>query len=337
VDRFTGLLLGTAVGDSLGLPREGLGPARANRLYLGPLRQRLVAGRGMLSDDTEHACMTAQALLVESRDPDRFARVLASKLRWWLAALPPAIGLGTLRALVRSWLGFSPATSGVRSAGNGAVMRAPILGAWFDDPDELARFVAASTAITHRDPRAHAGAVAIALAAHHAVRARDIVAGDVLDAIRARIDDAELAAALDRVERALARTPAELANELGLARGVTGYVHHTVPICLHAWLRSPGDFRRAVGDVIALGGDSDTTGAIVGALAGASAGEQAIPPEWLRIVDVPRSLAWIRRLAVAASTRGVAPRAWWPVVAIRNALVAAIVLATGVRRLLPPY
>jgi len=119
-------------------------------MYRGPLRQRLVLGRGMLSDNTEHACMTAQALLAAGDDPGRFAHALARKLRWWLLGLPAAIGLGTLRALVRSWIGFSPARSGVRSAGNGAVMRAPILGAWFEDPDRLAAFVAASTAIPHR-------------------------------------------------------------------------------------------------------------------------------------------------------------------------------------------
>ena len=212
MDRFTGLLLGTAVGDSLGLPTEGLTPRRARRLYPGALRQRLIGSYGMLSDDTEHACMTAHA---EDSDPDRFARVLASKLRCWLFALPPAIGFGTLRALLRLCAGFSPARSGVRSAGNGAVMRAPIIGAWFDDPERIPRFVAGATAITHRDPRAHAGATAIAIAAHHAVRDRDIEAGVVLEGVRVRIDDRELLDALDRVETALVKqdAPVELAAE----------------------------------------------------------------------------------------------------------------------------
>jgi ADP-ribosylglycohydrolase len=336
--RFTGLLLGTAVGDSLGLPTEGLGPRRAGRLYAGPLRQRLVGRWGMLSDDTEHACMTAQALLAEADEPARFARTLAWKLRWWLAALPPAIGLGTLRALLRLWVGFSPARSGVRSAGNGAVMRAPIIGAWFDDPDRIAPFVAASTAITHRDPRAHAGALAVAIAAHHAVRDREVDAR-VLDRIRARIDDRELLDALARVETALVhnRTPIELAHELGLERGVTGYVHHTVPVCLHAWLRSPRDFRRAVADVVHLGGDTDTTGAIVGALAGASAGEGAIPSEWLAIADAPRSLAWLRALGRRLDERAGPLRLAWPLVPVRNAVFLAVVLVVGLRRLLPPY
>ena len=339
VDRITGLLLGTAVGDSLGLPREGLGPRRAARLYPGPLRQRFVLGRGMLSDDTEHACMTAQALLAAGDDPARFARVLARKLRWWVLGLPAAIGWGTLRALARSWIGFPPLRSGVRSAGNGAVMRAPILGAWFDDPDRLPAFVTASTLITHRDPRALAGALAIALAAHHAVRAAPVEPLAVLRDIRARVTDRELLGALDRVEDALARgrAPAHLAADLGLARGVTGYVHHTVPICLHAWLRSPHDFRRVVTDVISLGGDADTTGAIAGALAGGAAGAAGIPPDWLAIADWPRSPSWLRALGARVAARGRPLRLFWPALPLRNALFAGLAIGTGLRRLLPPY
>jgi ADP-ribosyl-[dinitrogen reductase] hydrolase len=339
MDRITGLLLGTAVGDSLGLPREGLSPRRAGRLYRGPLRQRLLLGRGMLSDDTEHACMTAQALLAAGDEPDRFARALAWKLRWWLLALPAAIGWGTLRSLVRSWVGFPPSRSGVWSAGNGAAMRAPIIGAWLDDPDRIVAFVDASTRITHRDPRAASGALTIALAAHHATRAAKVDASVILADIRARIVDRELLEALDRVEDALVRDrePAQLAADLGLSRGVTGYVHHTVPICLHAWLRSPYDFRRVVGDVVELGGDADTTGAIAGALAGATVGATGIPPSWLAITDWPRSLAWIRTLGERVEARGRPLRLWWPAIPLRNAAFVAVVLATGMRRLLPPY
>jgi ADP-ribosylglycohydrolase len=339
VDRIRGLLLGTAVGDSLGLPREGLSRARAGRICPGRLRQRWFLGRGMLSDDTEHACMTAQALLAARGDVDRFARSLAWRLRWWLLGLPPAVGWGTLRALARSWVGFSPRRSGVCSAGNGAVMRAPIIGAWLDDPAQIAPFVAASTSITHRDPRAHAGALAIAIAAHHAAHDRELVAREVLDDIRARVADRELLAAIDRVADELTgrRDAVALARELGLERGVTGYVHHTVPMCLYAWLASPGDVRAAVECVVTLGGDSDTTGAIVGALVGASAGDASIPSEWLAIRDFPRTLGWIRALAVRLNERSSPLRLWWPWVPVRNVLFLAIALATGLRRLLPPY
>jgi len=58
-------------------------------------------------------------------DPDAFARSLAWRLRGWLAAPPAAVGWGTLRAIVKPWVGFPPRAGGVRSAGNGAAMRAP--------------------------------------------------------------------------------------------------------------------------------------------------------------------------------------------------------------------
>jgi len=60
--KLQGAILGTAVGDAIGLPREGLSPRRASRLFGDPpLGHRLLLGRGMVSDDTEHTCMTAQA------------------------------------------------------------------------------------------------------------------------------------------------------------------------------------------------------------------------------------------------------------------------------------
>src|SRR5688572_18626387 len=106
---FEGVLLGTAVGDSIGLPREGLSARRAARLFGGaPLRHRLLFGRGMVSDDTEHACMTAQALLASGGDPRRFVRSLAWRLRWWLLGLPAGVGKATAQAVVKLWLGFPP-------------------------------------------------------------------------------------------------------------------------------------------------------------------------------------------------------------------------------------
>lgn len=336
-DRITGLLLGTAVGDSLGLPREGLSPRRAQRLYPGPLRQRLLGRWGMLSDDTEHACMTAHALLAAPDDPDRFARRLAWQLRWWLLALPPAIGWGTLRSLVRLWIGYSPRRSGVRSAGNGAVMRAPIIGAWLDDPDRIAPFVEASTHLTHRDPRAQCGALAIAVAAHHAVHDDEIRTDVVLDDLRRRVDDRELLDAIDWIGCHADAAHDDRRAPWVTERGVSGYVHHTVPACLHAWLRSPHDVRRAVTGVIELGGDSDSTGAIVGALVGASAGVDSIPADWLTIIDTPRSLCWTRELARRVAARDRPPSMWWPVAPLRNLVFGAIVVATALRRLLPPY
>ena len=97
-----GCLLGTAVGDSLGLPYEGLSARRAARVFPGAPSHHLLPGKGMVSDDTEHACFTARAMLKAGDDVDRFGRELASSLRWWFAGLPAGIGLATLRAIIKS-------------------------------------------------------------------------------------------------------------------------------------------------------------------------------------------------------------------------------------------
>src|SRR5829696_7451472 len=125
---LTGCLTGTAVGDALGLPHEGLSPRRARRLYPDTDRYHFLFGRGMFSDDTEHACMTAQALLVSGGEPTRFVRSLAWRLRWWLLGCPLGIGRATLKACLKLWFGVPPDRSGVFTGGNGPCMRAPILG-----------------------------------------------------------------------------------------------------------------------------------------------------------------------------------------------------------------
>ena len=111
--RFAGLLLGTAVGDALGLPAEGLSRNRIERRWHGNWQHRFVFGHGMYSDDTEHTFFVAQALLSHSNDPAAFQRCLAWKLRLWLLGLPAGVGLATLRAVLKLWLGFPASRSGV--------------------------------------------------------------------------------------------------------------------------------------------------------------------------------------------------------------------------------
>jgi ADP-ribosylglycohydrolase len=351
-DRVAGVLLGTAVGDALGLPYEGLSPRRARRLFgPPPLGHRFLLGRGMVSDDTEHAVLVARALLDAPADDGRFARALARGLRWWIAGIPAGVGLATLRASLKLWAGYSPARSGVWSAGNGPAMRSALLGACLgDDPDRLRAYVRASSRLTHTDPRAERGALLVALAASPRPTDRPDASSFLAEARKSLPDaDAELTGLLSRMEECLSRaaTPADFAGSLGLGRGVTGYVYRTVPVSLYCWLRYPGDFRRAVEEVILLGGDADTTGAIAGAVAGASVGPAAIPQEWLDGVrDWPWSVAWLRELAerlarrfpAAGTSPDVAPPPYSrPGRLLRNALFAAVVLAHGFRRMAPPY
>lgn len=350
-ERIAGVILGTAVGDALGLPREGLSRRRAMRLFGdGPLRHRLIAGRGMVSDDTEHACLVAQALLEAPGRPDEFAHRLAWGLRWWLVRLPAGVGLATARSILKLWCGFPPEKSGVWSAGNGPAMRAPLLGACLaDDRDRLASFIRASTRLTHVDPRAEAGALLVGSAAAHASQ-RSVIDTEAFlnDVAPIGVDDAEFQALLETMRSALQRNlaPAEFADSLGLHNGVSGYIYHTAPVAVYCWLHFRGAFREAVEAAICLGGDSDTVGAIVGALCGAVAGPQKIPEAWLSgLLDWPCSERRLRGLAARlanrvadSAERASAPREiLWPGQLVRNILFLSVVLAHGFRRLLPPY
>ena len=305
-----------------------------------------------MSDDTEHTTMVAQSLLAAPDDPKLFARSLAWRLRGWLLGLPAGVGFGTLRALFKLWMGFSPDRSGVRSAGNGPAMRSSIIGVCLQsDTDRIARFTRASTRLTHTDPRAEQGALAIALAASYGARQlpSDIDPQRFLSWLREGVDGQELLQGLAKIEEHLERESlaSEFADDLGLGKGVSGYINHTVPVALFCWLRSPNDFRRAVEDVVSLGGDTDTTAAIVGGLAGATVGASHIPEEWISgLIDWPRSVDWMRRVAdelarqfpeQGAGESNGSVRLFWPGILPRNVIFLAIVLLHGFRRLFPPY
>lgn len=355
-EQLQGTLLGAAVGDSLGLPREGLSPKRALRLFGDrPLRHRFLWGLGMTSDDAEHACLTAQALLAAPADEKRFGRSLAWRLRGWLMAMPAAVGWATLRAIVKLWLGFSPMRSGVFSAGNGPAMRAPVIGACLaDEKERLVHYVRASTRMTHTDPKAEEGALVVALAAAHGVhKGPDGVSySELLDEIAPYVHQDELRQALEKVRHHLDRqsSVAEFARDMGYLQGVSGYMLHTVPAALYCWLSHPGDVEKAIEEIILLGGDADSTGAIVGALVGATAGVNAIPASWLDgIKDWPRSVTWMRklgeRLAVVFDANGRMRQdstpgplsLFWPAIPLRNMLFLVVALGHGFRRMLPPY
>lgn len=347
-DAIVGCLLGTAVGDALGLAYEGLTPSRAVRLLGQPDRCRFFFGRGMISDDTEHTCMVAQSLIEANVDVERFARRFAGRLRWWILAFPAGVGKATARAGIKLWLGAKPANAGVFSAGNGPAMRAAILGATLDDVERLLELVRASSRLTHSDPKAEYGAIAVALAARCS-RNNETVDGKLwLTEVVAAVGDGgmELTELLSRSVNSVAagESTNSFAASLGLTKGVTGYTYYTVPVAIHAWLSHPKNYRQAVTAVIECGGDADTTAAIVGGIVGSGVGESGIPSEWVdRILEYPRSVSWMRTLGkklsdtVKETHPANAPRVNPIAVLFRNLLFLIIVLFHGFRRLAPPY
>lgn len=356
-NKYIGCLLGTAVGDAIGLPCEGLSRRRRQRLYPDVARHHLIFGKGMISDDTEHTCMVAQSLLVAGEDDKKFARALAWRLRCWLLGLPAGVGYATLRAIVRLWLGFGFDRSGVFSAGNGPAMRSAILGVCYGgDRDRLRQWVRIATRMTHTDPKAEYGALAVAIAAHLSSQHVSLTPDEYLHHLQRSLDDAatEFLTLIERAchSAAVDETAVSFADDLGLSRGVGGYVYHTVPVVIQIWLRHQADYHSAIAEIVALGGDTDTTAAIVGGIIGARVGKNGIPQPWLDALwEWPRTVRWMEtlgtRLSMQQSNLSPLPEQHriqstalpLPLgsILLRNLFFLIVVIFHGFRRLLPPY
>jgi ADP-ribosyl-[dinitrogen reductase] hydrolase len=82
---------------------------------------------------------------------------------------------------------------------------------------------------------------------------------------------------------------AEIAGHSGLkaiaALGASGYVVDTVPLALAAaWHMKDRPFETILGELVDIGGDTDTIAAIAGQVAGARGGQGAITARWLSLV-----------------------------------------------------
>ena len=349
VDKYIGCLLGIAAGDSLGLPYEGLSTKRGDRLFPDRSKHHFLLGKGMVSDDTEHACFTARAMIKSQNDPQRFARKLAWSLRFWLLGLPAGVGMATGRAILKLWLGFPPNYSGVYSAGNGPAMRSPLIGVKYGhNPELLKQFVNASTRLTHTDPKAYHGSLAIALAAHMNAETTGAVDPDsYLLELGKKLIEENPDELLELIRNAKSsaengESVGQFAQSIGSKNGISGYMYHTVPCILQVWFRFGKDFKGGIKEIIAAGGDADTTAAILGGIIGAGVGKDSIPKPWLDdIIEYPRSVSWMEKLACSLATsketKNNLPGYCRLAIPFRNLMFFAIVMTHGFRRLLPPY
>ena len=105
-------------------------------------------------------------------------------------------------------------------------------------------------------------------------------------------------------------------------------------------LTGSGNYLRRVLGEAPQGGDTDTAGAITGALAGATVGENAIEAEWIEnIMEWPRSVSVLRKVADALAAGDNSPsgsiKYFWPGVTVRNLFMLAIVFGHVFLRLIP--
>jgi len=347
---ITGCVLGAAVGDALGLAVEGMTRTRQARMFPRITGYKFLAGRGMVSDDTEHTLMTAQALAATASQPEAFAMDMSRRLKYWIAALPAGVGPATLRACVKLLLGFSWKQSGVFSAGNGPAMRSAIIGAAHcDDLERMKELVEANTIITHTDPKAFYGALAVALMAALSAKGAKVTGQEFIKTLSNLIEGHEAGEFMNLVSSAAKSARAEESTarfliSINQPEGVGNYVYHTVPAVIQCWLRRPLDFKAATLEMVRAGGDTDSCASIIGGVIGAGVGEAGIPEQWINgLMEWPRTVHWMRQVAhalaeSAESGAPVAPPGLNPIsVLARNAFFMAVVLAHGARRLAPPY
>ena len=269
-DRITGCAVGAAVGDALGMPLE-FGPRRSEERLVREMQSgRLPAGT--FTDDTEMALALADSLLAHSPlDPGD----LAERFAGWYRAGPQDVGIHTGEVLRRIDTGqpWQAAVAAVQaqhpdSAGNGSVMRCwPVALACHGDADRLLHESRLQSRVTHPHRECVEGSAFLNLAVAQLIAATPIE-GAIAHAL-SRVDLPPQARAA--IQQAPHRSREELAN--------SGWVRHTLQSAIWG-LCSTGSFEEAVVQVVNLGNDADTAGAVVGALAGAAYGLSAIPAAW---------------------------------------------------------
>lgn len=312
-DRALGALLGLAVGDALGMPTQLLSRGEVRDRF-GPVVTGFVAAApdhpiagglpaGSVTDDTEQALLLARALVAGRGrvDPVGWARALTA----WEADLvrrgsADLLGPSTRAALAAIAEGTPPEEAGARGDTNGAAMRIAPVGVATRPGPRLASAVAEVSRVTHGTDVALAGATAVAAAV-----STGVAGGDVDAALEAGIAAAPQGAALGRPTGAPALAPlltravdlgrdlrqAAAADDLGAVADTvaaeTGSglaVTESVPAAVAVLAALPGDPWAASRVAASLGDDSDTVAAMVGAVAGACHGADALPRHAVRTV-----------------------------------------------------
>jgi ADP-ribosylglycohydrolase len=201
--------------------------------------------------------------------PNAAARQLAMGTKWYDAGMPPPY------------------------ASNGAAMRAGPLGLLFgSDPRVLARVVVDQSRVTHQDPRCSAGAMVIAGAAAIAARRQVVRESEVLEELSEWVAplEPEVAQIIWDMADWVHLPPSEaieVLSDSGLDpesprkwMGISSFVTGSVCWSLYAFLRFPDSYWEGVCTAIAVGGDTDTLGAMTGSILGGRLGAAALPPPY---------------------------------------------------------
>lgn len=314
-DRIEGGLAGAVVGDAMGTPTETMTRRRVIEVYgrltqiVAPLESPFSQSRpaGRSSDDSSQMLMFAEVLA--DKGGLTIEDVVATLLAWADDEEMFRTGAGptTRLAVARLREGADPFAVGLgdvhwgTGVSNGAAMKAAPAG-WIHPGDVQAavRTAALMAAPTHNTQIAIAGAGAVAAAV--AVAAGGHASVD--DLVDAGIEGARTGEALGlRQGREVAG--ASVARRIGEAARIGGAASdiwtamddlseligsglptvEAVPAAFGMIVAARGDVQQAVIGAVNMGNDADTVATIVGAVTATRAGIDAVPREWVDLVQ----------------------------------------------------
>lgn len=267
--RASAAYLGLAVGDALGATVEFMTPREIKSVY-GVHRDILGGGwlrlrKGRVTDDTEMSLALGNAILGTGGVE---AGAVAEAFSEWMRTKPVDIGHTVRRGIsLYRRTGQTEAPESEHDAGNGACMRAlPIaihtLGA---SPEAVDRANRIQAHITHHNQLSDLGTLT-------AIRmVQSAMLGATRDQLRALVDAVGAQEPRYRFDRRPVENP-------------SGYIVDTLRAVFQS-LFATDSFESALIDVVNRGGDADTTGAILGMIAGALYGLESIPKRWLSVLD----------------------------------------------------
>ncbi|WP_337958945.1 ADP-ribosylglycohydrolase family protein [Halococcus sp. PRR34] len=302
-DRAEGALLGLACGDALGRPVEFHSPKQIDAEY-GEITEMVGNGThgkpaGTITDDTDQALCIARSLAKQGQfDPADIAERFVA----WYNDGPFDVGVMTADALRRIDKGVSWESAGQEvweersegsNAGNGSVMRcAPLALAFADDWDMLQQTSRDSSRITHADPRCTHGCAALNLTIAALLDGDDQPLATALGALSADAPES-LRDVLEPIPDGIEAS--ELSN--------SGFVLHTLQTGLYHALTAD-DAKTAIVNAVSEGGDTDTIGAVAGAVAGSRFGAASLPDRWTESIDETSRLRKIGHMLFSLDIAG---------------------------------
>jgi ADP-ribosylglycohydrolase len=325
-DRFTGCLIGQALGDALGFLVEGFPGGHCDTYVRDVVRPRCLPsqlrgsfGFGQYSDDTQLArelCLSLVA--VHPFEPADYAsRIAALFVEHRIVGRGRATEESALR--LASGVPWYAAGTPAPSAGNGSAMRAAPIGlVYADNPTMLVQIAHTQSSITHQDTRCSAGSVVIAGATALALKDGPLVVDPFCRQLAdwARPFDATMAAFLEELPTWIGEPKSAVLERVRASNlegaedwdGISPFVTESVLWSLYAFLASPDDYWEAVCSAIAVGGDVDTTAAMTGAIAGARSGLAVIPWEFAAALTDQGAWGYSELLGLARSLVSVRQR-----------------------------